>query len=224
MQLAGSDGRQQHEVAAEAMQYSKTWLDSRITDSFQGWGKSTLSCTNCQHESYKFDSFMCLSLPLPLHKLQTGAAHTHDRASTTAETAFCLSRLPELVRGAFSMCGDLKQLPRSDMPASSTAAQQGVRQAYSNCLGSNLKAGLCDKADVCCPTKQSEGLLTLADCMEVRSTTSNCSAVKSSVCALTQPTCVMETIASQLVRCAAASAALGCRLWTTVIQHLLQSL
>ena len=177
MQLAGSDGRQQHEVAAEAMQYSKTWLDSRITDSFQGWQKSTLSCTNCKHESYKFDSFTCLSLPLPIHRLQTGPAHPHDQASTTARAAFDLSRLPELVRAAFSMYGDPKQLPRSSMPAASTAAQQGVHQAYSNCLGSNLNAGLGDEGDVCCPAKQSEGLLTLADCMEVRSATSNCSAL-----------------------------------------------
>ena len=88
MQLAGSDGRQQHEVAAEAMQYSKTWLDSRMTDSFQGWGKSTLSCTNCKHESYKFDSFMSLSLPLPLNKMQTGAAHPQGGPPTAAKAAF----------------------------------------------------------------------------------------------------------------------------------------
>ena len=64
--LKDSDGRPDHVVAKEAWENHRKRNDSVIVDLFQGQFKSRFVCPECQNVSLTFDSFMYLSLPLPV--------------------------------------------------------------------------------------------------------------------------------------------------------------
>ncbi|XP_077995197.1 ubiquitin carboxyl-terminal hydrolase 32-like isoform X2 [Glandiceps talaboti] len=66
VELKDSDNRPDEEVAEEAWENHMLRNRSIIVDLFHGQLKSMVRCTECKHESVRFDPFTYLSLPLPL--------------------------------------------------------------------------------------------------------------------------------------------------------------
>ncbi|ETO17269.1 ubiquitin specific peptidase, partial [Reticulomyxa filosa] len=64
-ELKDSDGRDDTDVASEQWQLHLKRNQSQVVDLFAGQQKSTLTCSECDYTSVKFDPFTVLQLPLP---------------------------------------------------------------------------------------------------------------------------------------------------------------
>lgn len=72
----------------------------------QGWYKSTVTCCNCQHASYKFDAVTCMPLPLPLKKPCLTDANLHQKAASSEPTTEAITplRLEECLEVSHLSC------------------------------------------------------------------------------------------------------------------------
>uniref|UniRef100_A0A8C4R9Q7 Ubiquitin carboxyl-terminal hydrolase 32 n=1 Tax=Eptatretus burgeri TaxID=7764 RepID=A0A8C4R9Q7_EPTBU len=68
VELEDSDGRPDHDVAAEAWENHLLRNRSIVVDLFHGQLKSQVRCKTCGHVSVRFDPFNFLSLPLPMER------------------------------------------------------------------------------------------------------------------------------------------------------------
>mgnify|MGYP003386019446 CR=1 FL=1 len=98
------------ELANQAWEQYVNRNNSVISDIFAGQLQSTVTCTECNHESYSFDPFLDLSVPIPRQTQQAQASFSDSNSNNTNNTntnPSLVSRItPWRVRGTGSGSGN----------------------------------------------------------------------------------------------------------------------